>query len=117
LSQNLRPISLLPTTGKPYEKLILNIVQRHTEERGLLNASQFGFHTRHCTTLQSMRLTDVTLNFNNNMSMASVFLVTDKAFGTCITCYDTVFQILKNRKTEKQDRSEESSLQPNQQRS
>jgi hypothetical protein len=37
--QNLRPISLLSTTGKLFEKAILKVVQRHLEERDLLNAS------------------------------------------------------------------------------
>jgi hypothetical protein len=81
--QNLRPISLLSTTGKPFEKVILKIVQRHLEERNRLNASQFGFRARHSTTLQCMRLTDhVTLNYNNNMSTAAVFLDIEKAFDT-----------------------------------
>jgi hypothetical protein len=49
----------------------------------LLSASQFGFRARHSTTLQCMRLTDhVTLNFNNNMSTAAVFLDIEKAFDT-----------------------------------
>jgi hypothetical protein len=81
--QNLRPISLLFTTGKLFEKVILQLVQKHIEERGLLNASQFGFRARHSTTLQCMRLTDhVTLNFNNKMSTAAVFLDIEKAFDT-----------------------------------
>jgi hypothetical protein len=59
----------------------LKIVQRHIEERALLNASQFGFRARHSTTLQYMRLTDhVTLNFNNNISMAAVLLDIEKVF-------------------------------------
>jgi hypothetical protein len=62
--------------------VILKIVQRYIEERGLLNAGQFGFRARHSTTLQCMRLTDhVTLNFNNNMSTAAAFLDIEKAFG------------------------------------
>jgi hypothetical protein len=74
LPKNIRPISLLPTTGKLFEKVILKIVQ-HIEDKGLLNASQFGFRARHSTTLQSMRLTDhVTLNFNNKVSTDAVFL-------------------------------------------
>jgi hypothetical protein len=61
--QDLRPISLLSTTGRPFKKVVLKIVQRHAEEKNLLNASQFGARARHNTTLQSMRLTDhVTLN-------------------------------------------------------
>jgi hypothetical protein len=77
--QHLRPINLLSTTGKLFEKVILKMVERHLEERDLLNASQFGFPARHTTTLQCMRLTDhVTLNFNNNMSTAAVFLDIEK---------------------------------------
>jgi hypothetical protein len=67
--QNLRPISFLPTTGKLFEKVILLFLKKHIAEKGLLNACQFGFHARHSTTLQLMRITDhVTLHFNNKMS-------------------------------------------------
>jgi hypothetical protein len=59
--QNLRPISLLFTTSKLFEKVILKMVQRHIEERGLLNTRQFGFRARHITTLQCMRLTEFSL--------------------------------------------------------
>jgi hypothetical protein len=82
--QNLRPISLLSTTGKLFEKVIIQIVQRHTGKKGLLNAGQFGFRALHSTTLQCMRLMDhVTLNFNN-MSTAAVFLDIEKAFDTTL---------------------------------
>jgi hypothetical protein len=81
--QNLRPISLLSTTGKRFEKVVLKIVQRHIENKKLLNANQFGFRTYHSTTLQCMRLADhATHNFNNKMSMAAVFLDIEKAFDT-----------------------------------
>jgi hypothetical protein len=81
LPQNLSPISLLSTAGKLFEKRVLEIVHRHIEERDLLNASQLGFRACHSTTLQCMRLTEhVTLNFNNNMSTAAVFLIIEKAF-------------------------------------
>jgi hypothetical protein len=69
--------------GQTVQKVILKFVQKHIEERGLLNASQFGFRASHSTTLQCMRLTDhVTLNFNNKMSTAAVFLDIEKAFDT-----------------------------------
>jgi hypothetical protein len=86
--QNLWLISLLFTAGKLFEKVILKIFQRHDEERGLLNASQFGFHAHHSTTLHYMRFTDhVTLNFSNNI--AAVFLDIEKAFDThgTLACY------------------------------
>jgi hypothetical protein len=83
--QNLRTISLLSTTEKLFEKVILIILQKHNEERDLLNASQFGFRARHTTTLQCMRLTDhVTLNFNNKMATAAVLLDIEKTFDTTL---------------------------------
>jgi hypothetical protein len=83
LPQNLRPISILPFTGKLFEKVILQIVQNQIGEKHLLNASQFGFRARHSTTMQCMRLADnVTLNFNNKMSKASVFLDIEKSFDS-----------------------------------
>jgi hypothetical protein len=67
--------------GKLFEKVILKILQKHTDERGLLNASQFGFRACHSTTLQCMRRRDhVTRNFNNKMSTAAVSLNIGKAF-------------------------------------
>jgi hypothetical protein len=49
----------------------------------LLNENQFGLCACHSTTLQCMRLTDhVTLNFNNKISTAAVFLDIEKAFDT-----------------------------------
>jgi hypothetical protein len=80
---NLRPNSLLSPMGKLFEKVILQLVQKQIEERGMVNASQFGFRARHSSTLQCMRLTDhVTLNFNNKMSTAVMFLDIEKAFDT-----------------------------------
>jgi hypothetical protein len=87
ISPNLHPISLLSTKGKLFEKLILKAIQKHTEERNLLNESQFGFRAYHSTTLQCMRLADrVILNFNNNMSTAAVILDIEKAFDTTWHC-------------------------------
>jgi hypothetical protein len=63
--------------------VILQLLQKLIDEVGLLNSSQFGFRARHSTTLQCMRLADhVTLNFNNKMSTAAVFLDIEKAFDT-----------------------------------
>jgi hypothetical protein len=79
--QNLDMFHLLSTIGKLFEKVILNIVQRYSEERGLLNVGHFGFHACHSMTLKCMRLTDyVALNFNNNVATFAVFLDTEKAF-------------------------------------
>jgi hypothetical protein len=78
---NLRPISLLLATDKLFEKLTLRTIQKHTEERNFLNASQLGFRVDQSMNLQGMRLADhVTLNFN--MSTDAMFLDNEKAFDT-----------------------------------
>ena len=66
-AQNLLPTSLLPMTSQMFEKVILKIVQRHIEDRKLLNGVHFDFRARHCMAVQCVRLTaHVTLNFNSN---------------------------------------------------
>jgi len=83
LSPYVRPISLSLTTGKLFEKVILRIIQRHIEGNNILNPCQFGFRARHSTTFQCVRLADyLTLNFNNDMSTAAIFLDIEKAFDT-----------------------------------
>jgi hypothetical protein len=82
-SPKLRPISLLSTIGRLTENLILRTIQKHTEETNLLNESQFGFLADRSMTLQCMRLVDhITINFNNNILTAAVFLDIEKAFNT-----------------------------------
>jgi hypothetical protein len=71
----------------PVHKLFVNAIQKivhmNVDEQDLLNASQYGFRACHSTTLQCMRLADyVTLSFNKNISMATVFLDIQKAFDT-----------------------------------
>jgi hypothetical protein len=78
-----RSFFFVPSGQSIFWKLIIRTIQKHNEERNLLNARQFCFRADHSTTLQCMRLADhVTLNVNNNMSTAGVFLDIDKAFDT-----------------------------------
>jgi hypothetical protein len=51
-----RPISLLDTVGKLFEKILLTRVLREVNERGLLRDEQFGFRPRHSTALLLARL-------------------------------------------------------------
>jgi hypothetical protein len=83
IPQNLRLINLLPSTDKHFEKIILQIIQKHIGGKNLLNVSQFGFRVCRSSTLQCMRLSvHVTLNFNNKMSTAAVFLDIEETFDT-----------------------------------
>jgi hypothetical protein len=64
-----------------FGKVILKIVQRIIEEKGLLNASQIVLRVRHSTKLKCVRVTDhVTLKFGNSVSTIAVFLDIEKAF-------------------------------------
>jgi hypothetical protein len=81
--QNLRPICLLSTTDKIFEKVIQKVVQMHLDENDLLNASHFDFRALRSTTLQFMSLMNyVTFKFKNSMSTAVVFLDIEKPFDT-----------------------------------
>jgi hypothetical protein len=73
----------LSTTNKLFAEVILNKIQRHIEERGLLNGSQFDFYASHSMAVQYIRLTDhVTLNFNNNIPTVPVLLDIEESFAT-----------------------------------
>ena len=48
-----RPISLLETTGKLFEKIILSRILYQVSRRRLLRDEQFGFRPKHCATARS----------------------------------------------------------------
>ena len=81
LPQNRRPISLLNTLGKIYERIILNrILQRSLE---ITPDTQFGFVPHRSTTLQLLRITNyVQAGFNQFEHTAAVFLDIEKAYDT-----------------------------------
>ena len=59
-----RPISLLDTIGKLFERILLTTILHEVGERGLLRDEQFGFRPRHSTSLQLARLVErITKNF------------------------------------------------------
>ena len=57
-----RPISLLPTLAKIFERLLLNRLKEMIEQRNLIPEYQFGFREKHSTIEQVHRLTDVIEN-------------------------------------------------------
>jgi hypothetical protein len=60
-----RPISLLDTVGKLFEKILLTRILWEVNERGLLRDEHFGFRPKHSTTLQLPRLVErVNRNFD-----------------------------------------------------
>jgi hypothetical protein len=83
LPSSYRPISLLDTIGKLFEKIVLSKILSEVIGRGLLRDDQFGFRPKHSTTLQLARLVDrVTRNFGEKRLTGAIFLDAAKAFGT-----------------------------------
>ena len=77
-----RPISLLDTIGKLFEKILLARILHVVNERRLLRDEQFGFRPRHSTSLQLARLERITRNFSEKRLTGAVFLDVAKAFDT-----------------------------------
>jgi hypothetical protein len=83
LPSSCRPISLLDNIGKLFEKILLSRILSEVSERGLLRDEQFGFRTKHSTSLQLARLVEiVTRNFGEKQLTGAVFLDVAKAFDT-----------------------------------
>jgi hypothetical protein len=83
LPSSYKPISLLDTVGKLFEKILLARVPREVKERGLLCDEQFRFRTRRSTTLQLARLVEkVDRNFDKRRLTGAVFLDVAKTFDT-----------------------------------
>ena len=78
-----RPISLLDSTGRLFEKILLSRNLYELSGRGLLRDEQFGFRTKHSTALQLTRLVErVPSNFNEKRLTGAVFLGVAKDFHT-----------------------------------
>lgn len=83
---NYRPISLLSTLSKIFERLILNRINRHLEISNVIPHEQFGFKVGHSTNHQLCRITQAIKNgFANGKSTGMVMLDVEKA-------YDSVWQ-------------------------
>jgi len=83
LPSSYRPISLLDTIGKLFEKVLLARILHEIRERGLTRDEQFGFSPRHSTSLQLARLVErITSNFGGKRLTGAVFLDVAKAFDT-----------------------------------
>jgi hypothetical protein len=82
IPQNLRPIGLLPLTGNFLRKLFYKL-SKNTLEEGTCLMQVSLTSVRVTAPLLYVRLADhVTLNFNNKISAAVVFLDNEKAYDT-----------------------------------
>jgi hypothetical protein len=83
LPSSYRPISLLDTIGKVFEKVLLSRILSEVSGRGLLRDEQFGFRPKHSTSLQLARLVErVSRNLGEKRFTGAIFLDVAKAFAT-----------------------------------
>jgi hypothetical protein len=83
LPSSYRPISLLDTIGKLFEKIRLARILHEVNGRGLMRDEQFGFRPKQSTSLQLDRLVEkIARNFGEKRLTGVVFLDVAKAFDT-----------------------------------
>lgn len=78
-----RPISLLSSISKLFEKVIKTKMDNHINTSNVIPLEQFGFRRYHSTTHQVKRICNhITVNFANGLSTALVLLDVAKAFDS-----------------------------------
>ena len=82
LASSYRPISLLSTFAKLFEKLILHRITPINDQHNILPKSQFGFRHKHNTIHQIHRITDkISASFETKQYYPGVFLDISQAFN------------------------------------
>lgn len=83
LVSNHRPISLLNTMGKIYERIILKRLSEYILSRHIIPDEQFGFMPNRSTVHQLTRITEyITRGFHYRYSTIAAFLDIEKAYDT-----------------------------------
>ena len=78
---NYRPISILPSFSKIFEKLMLNRLNRFLDKHRLLNNSKQGFCNKYSTTSAAVEVVnDITKVSDNKDFVLTIFLDVSKAF-------------------------------------
>lgn len=83
LFDNYRPISLLPSVSKIFEKVVYKQVYTYFQINSLIYDSQYGFRDKHSTELASLEITDrISSILDSGQIAITVFLDLSKAFDT-----------------------------------
>ncbi|GBN99896.1 hypothetical protein AVEN_211115-1 [Araneus ventricosus] len=64
--QSYRPVSLLSSLGKVFEKMLQRRIKEHYEGNNIIPPEQLGFRENHSTVHQLLRVTDTITEANNN---------------------------------------------------
>ncbi len=80
---NYRPISLLPTISKIFERVIYNQLYRYFNHNNLLSEEQYGFRAEHSTELAAIKLVDYIMHQMDDCKIpVNIYLDLSKAFDT-----------------------------------
>ncbi|GFW57863.1 RNA-directed DNA polymerase from mobile element jockey [Trichonephila clavipes] len=94
-SQNYRPISLLSTTAKVFERIILKRIQTHCKAIDCISPEQCGFREGHSTLHQLIRVTNIiNEGFANKFYTVGVLLDVKRAFDK-MWHDDLTYQLIK----------------------
>ena len=81
--ENYRPISLLSSISKVFERVVFNQLYQYLDVNNLLFDSQYGFRKQHSTELAALELIDrIHKSMDNGQIPVSIFLDLSKAFDT-----------------------------------
>lgn len=82
-AENYRPISLLNTIGKLFEKILHLRISKFVEDNSILNKEQFGFRKQHSSSHQILRVTrHIRKEWNLRRSTGMVLFDIEKAFDS-----------------------------------
>ena len=79
---NYRPISLLTSFSKVFERIIYDRLLKHIETNNILASEQFGFRTSSSTEKASYKLIDILNALNNRLMVGGIFCDVQKAFDS-----------------------------------
>ena len=83
LIENYRPISLLSSISKVFERIVFNQLYKYLDDNNLLFDSQYGFRKHHSTELAAVELIDrIYETMDQGDIPISIFLDLSKAFDT-----------------------------------
>ena len=79
---NYRPVSVIPTVAKIFEKIIYDQLYQYLNESGLLNSGQSGFRSPHSTLTAFQTNDNWCVNIDRGLLNGVIFIDLKKAFDT-----------------------------------
>ena len=80
---NYRPLSLLPSISKLFEKIVFNQLFEYFTQNNLFHNNQYGFRQEHSTEHAALELADrVLFDLDNKNASVAIFMDLSKAFDT-----------------------------------